>query len=165
MVIVVMGVSGAGKSTVGALLAHDLGWAFHDADDFHPPANVAKMSRGEPLDDGDRAGWLDAVASLIDRLLREQRPAVLACSALRASHRARLRGRHDDAEVRMVYLRGDPLLLQRRLQARRGHFMKATLLLSQLATLEEPRNALVVDVDSTPATIVQRIRDGLGLAR
>lgn len=160
-----MGVAGAGKTTVGALLARELGWAFFDADDFHPPANVAKMARGEPLDDTDRAGWLDDLATLIDRLLREQRPAVLACSALRAEHRARLRGRHGDAEVRIVYLRGDPELIRTRLESRHGHFMQAGLLPSQLATLEEPQNALVVDVAASPATIVERIRTNLGLAR
>lgn len=160
-----MGVAGAGKTTVGSLLARELGWAFFDADDLHPRANVAKMARGEPLDDIDRAGWLDALATLIDRLLREHRPAVLACSALRASHRARLRGRHGDAEVRIVYLRGDPGLIRARLEARHGHFAPAGLLPSQLATLEEPQNALVVDVAAPPATIVERIRTDLGLAR
>lgn len=164
MVIVVMGVAGAGKTTVGSLLARRLGWAFFDADDFHGPANVAKMARGEPLDDTDRVVWLDALAALIDRLLHEQRPAVLACSALRASYRARLYGRHGDAEVRIVYLRGDPGLIRSRLETRQGHFASAGLLPSQLATLEEPQNALVVDVDAAPATIVERIRDGLGLA-
>ena len=160
-----MGVAGAGKTTVGSLLARELGWAFFDADDFHPQANVAKMARGEPLDDTDRAGWLDELAALIDRLLRAERPAVLACSALRASHRARLRGRHGDAEVRIVYLRGDPELIRGRLEARHGHFLQAGLLPSQLATLEEPQNALVVDVAAPPATIVEHIRTGLGLTR
>lgn len=164
MVIVVMGVAGAGKTTVGSLLARRLGWAFFDADDFHAPANVAKMARGEPLDDTDRAAWLDTLAALIDRLLREQRPAVLACSALRASYRARLCGRHGDAEVRIVYLHGDPDLIRSRLEARHGHFASAGLLPSQLVTLEEPQNALVVEIDAAPATLVERIRDGLGLA-
>lgn len=164
MVVVVMGVSGAGKTTVGSLLARDLGWQFLDADDFHPATNVAKMSRGEPLDEADRAGWLDRLAALVDRLLREGRPAVLACSALRASHRARLRGDHGDAEVRIVYLRADPSVLRARLETRQGHFMKATLLSSQLATLEEPQNALVVDAHAPPATIVERIRATLDRA-
>lgn len=165
MVVVVMGVAGAGKTTVGSLLARDLGWQFFDADDFHPATNVAKMSRGEPLDEADRAGWLDRLAALVDRLLGEGRPAVLACSALRASHRARLRADHGDAEVRIVYLRADPNVLRARLEARQDHFMKASLLSSQLATLEEPQNAVVVDADAPPATIVQRIRAALDRSR
>jgi gluconokinase len=164
-VVVVMGVAGAGKTTIGSLLARELGWEFFDADDFHPQANVAKMARGVPLGEADRAGWLDALATLVDRLVREQRPAVLACSALRASHRARLRGGHGDAEVRIVYLRGDPALIRQRLDARHGHFAKGGLLASQLATLEVPRNALTVDVDGPPATIVERILAGLDSER
>lgn len=163
MIVIVMGVAGAGKTTVGSLLARSLGWEFFDADDFHPPANVAKMARGEPLDEADRAGWLDRLSALVDRLLRTGRRAVLACSALRHEHRARLRGSHDDAEVRTVYLRASERVLRGRLEARQGHFMKADLLPSQLATLEEPANALVVDTDESPATIVERIRTGLDL--
>lgn len=160
-----MGVSGAGKTTVGSLLARELGWEFFDADDFHPAANVAKMARGAPLDESDRAGWLARLAALVDRLLHERRSAVLACSALRASHRDRLCGGHGDAEVRIVYLRADPSLLRARLEARQGHFMKATLLASQLDTLEEPQNAVVVETDASPATIVERIRAHLEHAR
>jgi gluconokinase len=163
MIVVVMGVSGAGKSTVGALLAQTLGWIFLDADDFHPQANVEKMRRGEPLTEDDRAGWLDALARRIDALVTRGDAAVLACSALRASHRARLRAAHPDA-VRLVHLHGEPALIRRRLEQRRGHFMPPGLLDSQLSTLELPDDALVVDVDATPATIVERIRAGLGLA-
>lgn len=162
MIVVVMGVSGAGKSTVGALLAATLGWPFLDADDFHPQANVDKMRRGEPLTEQDRTGWLDALAQRIDALATRGHDAVLACSALRASHRARLRGMHPDV-VRLVHLHGDPVLIRRRLEQRRGHFMPPDLLDSQLATLEEPTDALVIDVAATPETIVQRIRAGLGL--
>lgn len=157
-----MGVSGAGKTTVGALLARSLGWRFLDADDFHPAANVAKMRRGEPLAESDRAAWLATLAARIDRCVQDGTDVVLACSALRASHRARLRGGHGDA-VRVVHLHADPALLRRRLATRRGHFMPAELLDSQLTTLEPPPDALVVDVDASPATIVQRIRAGLGL--
>jgi gluconokinase len=162
MIVVVMGVSGAGKSTIGVLLARALGWDFHDGDDFHPEANVAKMRGGEPLTEADREGWLAALAALIDRLLADGRNAVLACSALRAGHREHLRARHA-AHVRFVYLRGDPALIRARLAQRRGHFMKPALLDSQLATLEEPRDAIVVDVNAPPTTIVERIRAGLGL--
>lgn len=160
-----MGVSGAGKTTVGSLLARSQGWEFFDADDFHPPANLAKMARGEPLDDADRDGWLHQLARLVDRLLLEGRSAVLACSALRARYRARLSGSHGAEEVRIVFLRAAPEVLRARLEARRGHFAKADLLASQLATLEEPQDALVVDADEPPATIVDRIQAALGPAR
>lgn len=159
-----MGVAGAGKTTVGSRLAQSLGWEFFDADDFHSRANVAKIRRGEPLTEEDRDGWLTALAALVDRLVREQRDAVLACSALRASHRERLRGAHVDA-VRVVYLRGDPELLAARLRARRGHFAGENLLPSQLATLEEPHDAIVVDIDASPDTIVDEIRARLAAER
>lgn len=163
MIVLVTGVSGAGKTTVGSLLATSLSWEFFDADDFHPPANIAKMARGEPLDDADRDGWLELLAGVIDRLLLEGRSAVLACSALRASYRARLRGSHRAEEVRTVYLRADPSVLRERLDARRGHFAKVDLLVSQLATLEEPQDALIVDANEAPATIAKQIRVALGL--
>jgi gluconokinase len=162
MVIVVMGVSGSGKTTVGSLLARTLGWEFFDADDFHSAPNVAKMRRGEPLSDADREGWLAALQKLVGDLLRDGRRAVLACSALRAAYRERLRAGRP-AEVALVYLRGDPALIRSRIAGRQGHFMKADLLASQFATLEEPSDALLVDVAATPATIVERIRAGLGL--
>jgi len=161
MVILLMGVSGSGKSTIGKLLAERLGFAFHDADDFHPAANVEKMRGGEPLTDADRDAWLETLARLVDRLVRDRQDAVLACSALKEGYRARLRDGYRD--VLVVYLRGDPELIRSRLQDRKGHFMKASLLDSQLATLEEPRDALVVDVAAAPATIVERIRSALGL--
>jgi len=162
MVVLLMGVSGSGKTTIGTLLAHDLGWEFFDADDFHPAANVAKMRRGEPLSDADRDGWLDSLCALIDQLLREHRPAVLACSALRGTYRDRLRAGR--TEVAVVYLHGDEALIRARMEKRQGHFMTSALLASQFATLEEPHDAqYVVDIDATPATIVERIRTGLGL--
>jgi gluconokinase len=163
MVVLLMGVSGSGKTTVGTLLAEQLGWEFFDGDDFHPEENVAKMRAGEPLTDADRAPWLARLRTLVDRLLDAGRPAVLACSALRDAYRRQLRAGHE-GQVQVVYLRGSAALLRSRLAARHGHFMKAALLESQLATLEEPRDALVVDVDAPPETIVERIRSGLRLA-
>ena len=138
MIVVVMGVSGAGKTTIGQALAAALGWPFVEADDLHPPANVAKMARGEPLDDADRAPWLEAVAAR----MRALDDGVVACSALRERYRDVLRVRPD---VRFVLLDVPPALLQQRLAARRGHFMPPSLLPSQLATLERPADAIVID--------------------
>lgn len=159
MVVVLMGVAGSGKTTIGRQLAAELGWKFADADDFHPPANVAKMSAGIPLDDTDRAPWLAAIRLYIDQRVQQGESAVVTCSALRERHRAVLLG--DPANVRLVYLRGSRELLWARISARKGHFMKASMLDSQLATLEEPANALVVDIGPTPAEIVAQVRQAL----
>lgn len=161
MVIVVMGPSGAGKTTVGQRLAKALGWGFHDGDDLHPAANVEKMRRGDPLTDADRAGWLAAVRALIDALGARGDDGVIACSALRATHREVLaRGRDD---VRFVYLRVPPTELRRRLETRRGHFMHASMLPSQLATLEEPSDAILVDGTRAPDQIADDVRAALRL--
>ena len=161
MVVILMGVSGAGKTTVGELLAAQLGWPFHDGDGFHPPANVAKMSRGEALTDEDRWPWLEALADHIRALADEGRSAVVACSALKASYRDRLLAGSDDA--RIVYLKGTYELIDRRLQARSGHFFDAGLLASQFEALEEPGDVVVVDVEQTPERVVAEIRRRLGL--
>jgi gluconokinase len=160
MVIVLMGVSGAGKTTVGHLLASQLKWHFADADDYHPPANVEKMRTGIPLTDADRAPWLENLRGLITGWVAARKNAVVACSALKRTYRDSLRVA---PEVEIVYLKGTPQLLQQRLHSRHGHFMPEQMLESQLAALEEPEHAVVVDVDRSPAEIVTEIRARLGL--
>jgi gluconokinase len=159
MIVILMGVTGAGKTTIGRLLAKELAWAFYDADDFHSAANVEKMRRGVPLDDLDREGWLKALNSLIRDLLSSHRDAVLACSALKAAYRKYL---IIDKQVRLVYLRGDSSLIEQRLAGRKGHYMNPSLLESQLATLEEPQDALTAEVSGSPSQIVSQIRQKLG---
>lgn len=161
-VIVVMGVSGSGKSTVASLLAGRLGWEFEDGDDFHPAANVEKMQAGTPLTDEDRWPWLAAIAAWIDRLRAEGRHGVVTCSALKPAYREILLGGRPD--VRLVYLRGDRELIGRRMAARHGHFMPTSLLDSQFRTLEEPtpdENPLVVSIGGTPQAIVAEIVETL----
>lgn len=159
--VVVMGVAGSGKSTVGAALADRLGWDFVDADDHHPAANVDKMRRGEPLDDRDRSPWLDALRTVIDDHARRGAALVLACSALRRSYRDRLGV--DGDRVRLVHLDVGRPELERRLRERAGHFMAVDMLDSQLATLEvpDPAGAQIVDggrdADSVIATIVSAL--------
>lgn len=157
-VLVVMGVSGSGKTTVAALLAGRLGWEFGDADDFHSPANVAKMHGGTPLTDADRAPWLDTMAAWIDATRATGRHGVLACSALKRAYRRVLTEGRDD--VRIVYLRGDKALIGSRQAARHNHFMPASLLDSQFATLEEPgpeEHPLTVSVAPRPHAIADSI--------
>jgi gluconokinase len=144
MVIVLMGVSGAGKTTVGARLAASLGWPFHDGDDLHSPESKAKMHRGEPLTDDDRAPWLARLRALIDGCVRRGESAVVACSALRQAYRAELNV--DPAQVKFAYLRGSYETIAARVAQRRDHFMPPALLRSQFDTLEEPRDAVVVDI-------------------
>jgi gluconokinase len=156
--IVVMGVAGAGKSTIGSMLACRLGWEFADADRFHPAANVDKMTRGVPLTDADRAPWLEAIAAWMDRLGREGRRGIVACSALKRSYRRLLVGGRSDA--RIVYLKGERELIASRLAARSGHFMPVGLLDSQFITLEEPgpdENPIVVSIDASPQEMVDAI--------
>lgn len=161
MVILLMGVSGAGKTTIGKLLASDLGWVFADGDDYHPAANVEKMRNGIPLTDADRESWLEILGNLIATWIKTETNAVLACSALKHVYREQLRV---DSDVQFVYLKGTPQLLRQRLHERHGHFMTERMLDSQLSTLEEPGQATVVDIDQSPAQIVAEIRAGLKLA-
>jgi gluconokinase len=160
LVIVVMGVSGSGKTTIGSLLARQLNCDFADADTYHSAANVEKMRNGIPLTDADRLPWLEALRDLIARWIDDRKSAVLACSALKESYRERLRV---DEQVRFVYLKGNRDLLFHRLRERRDHYMKQQMLESQLGTLEEPANAIVVDANETPENIVCAIRSDLAL--
>lgn len=160
-VFLLMGVAGCGKTTIGRALSESLGWRFTDADDFHPPANVAKISAGTALTDADRAPWLAAVRAHVDARLAARENTVLACSALKESYRELLVA--DPGCVKLVYLRGTPELLASRLGARTDHFAPPALLVSQLATLEEPRYAFTADIASPPAEIAQRIRNHYSL--
>lgn len=161
MVLILMGVSGSGKTTVGQALAADLHWPFFDGDDFHPPANIAKMSQGIPLTDTDRAPWLQAIHQHMSMLGRRGQHAVVACSALKRAYRTQLVGELD--AVHLIYLRGSMETIRQRLQARAGHFMPTALLASQFETLEEPDDALTVEISQLPEVIVATIRDALAL--
>ena len=153
--VIVMGVAGSGKTTVGELLAQEMGWDFYDADAFHPPENIEKMASGIPLTDADRAPWLAALHDLISTSLKENRPAVLACSALKESYRQTLLEGNEGVQI--VYLKGSYDLLWSRLSLRKDHYMKPQMLQSQFATLEEPANALTVDVSMQVKDLVSEI--------
>ena len=155
-----MGPTGAGKTTIGSLLASQLGWEFVDGDRFHPPANVGKMKRGIPLNDADREPWLGAIREAMLRWITEKRNIVLACSALKRAYRHRLAA---GPEVKLVYLKGSYDLLRERLRRRYGHFANEAILAGQFADLEEPEDAVTVDVSSSPEEIVAQIRGELGL--
>lgn len=161
LVILIMGVSGSGKTTVGEVLARELGWSFRDADDFHPPENVAKMSAGIPLDDCDREPWLAGIHAHIERTLARGESGIVTCSALKERYRQRITGARRG--VQLVHLVGDFQLIHQRMASRTDHFMKPEMLRSQFETLEPPADALIVDVRKTPAEIVAEIRRNLGL--
>ena len=163
--IVVMGVSGAGKSTVGQLIAARLDCPFRDADSFHPQANIDKMSKGLPLTDEDRRPWLAAIAQWIDERLAAGECGIVSCSALKRAYRRIIVG--ERAGVRLVYLKGDMELIGDRLSRRRNHFMPPALLRSQFDALEEPQSderALSVPISLTPRRVVEAIMQELKLA-
>ena len=160
-IIILMGVEGSGKTTIGRVLARALGCEFHDADDFHSPQAKSKMAAGAALTDDDRRPWLQALRGLIAEHLRDGVRMVLACSALKVSYREMLMV--DPARVVFVYLRGDLALIRERLRKRSGHYAGVSLLASQFETLEEPSDALIVDIADTPDRIVASIRSALRL--
>ena len=161
MIVIVMGVTGSGKSTIGLLLAAQLGWKFADADDYHPPSNVEKMRHGIPLTDDDRAPWLDRLHSEITAWIAAGRNIILACSALKGAYRDQLAA---GPEVRFVYLKGSPDLIASRVRERHGHFAGEQILAGQFADLEEPADAVTVDIAASPQQIVNEVRTKLGLA-
>ena len=163
MIVIVFGVSGAGKTTIGKLLTEELGWRFYEADDFHPRANIEKMRSGRPLTDEDRWPWLKLLREQITRSLAVKENAVLACSALKRAYRERLRVSDD---VKFVFLRGDYALIENQLRGRRGHFMDPDLLQSQFADLDEPQlneDVLTIDLGRSPQELVEEIKAKLNL--
>ena len=156
-----MGVTGAGKTTIGTMLAAQLNWQFADADTFHPPANIQKMSRGVPLNDTDRAPWLAAMRKAILEWIAAGKNVVLACSALKRAYRDELR---PSREVKIVYLKGDYALFAERIRRRHGHFAGEGILAGQFADLEEPVDAIMVDAAKSPEETVAEIRKQLGLS-
>jgi gluconokinase len=156
MFVIVMGVSGSGKTTISRALAAALNVPFYDGDNYHSPANIGKMGAGIPLTDEDRAGWLAAMAELISGCLREGQSGVLACSALRQSYRDVLAA-PDPGQVRFVYLKGTYEVILARMGKRGGHFMKPEMLRSQFETLEEPREAITVDINHSVETVVKQV--------
>ena len=155
MIIIMMGVSGSGKTRVGSLLARTLSWMYYDADNFHTKENQEKMSNGIPLTDEDRADWLIKLRGLISRYIEKRQNLILACSALKELYRQTLRANEN---IRFVFLRGAVDLIEARMEERKDHYMKPAMLASQFAILEEPKDALIIDISKTPEEIVALIR-------
>jgi gluconokinase len=165
MIVILMGVSGSGKTTIGSQLADQLGWPFFDADDFHPPENIARMRSGIALTDKDRQPWLQALANLIATLISNNRSAALACSALKSAYRDQLKNGagSDTDQIRFVYLKIPPSTAHERLRKRERHFMPEQLISSQFETLEEPDDAIAINAELSPDQVVAQIRQELGL--
>lgn len=157
--LLVMGVAGAGKSTIGHLLAEALGWDFFDGDDFHPPQNVAKMAQGLPLSDADRLPWLQAMRRFIAQRDATQQPAVIAASVLKQQYRDLLM--QQDTQIALIYLQGDFDTIYARMQQRQQHFMKAEMLQSQFDALEEPESAWKISIQQSPTQMVAQILEHL----
>jgi gluconokinase len=158
VIVIIMGTTGAGKTTIGTMLAAQLNWQFADADTFHPPANIEKMSHGIPLTDADRAPWLEAMRKAILEWIAAGKKVVLACSALKRAYRDELR---PSPEVKIVYLKGDYALFAERIRHRHGHFAGEQILAGQFADLEEPTDAITIDAAHSPEEIVAEIRKRL----
>lgn len=163
VIVLMMGPAGSGKTTVGELLASQLSWDFADGDDFHPPANVAKMASGVPLTNEDRLPWLESIRDAMQQWQAKGKSMVIACSALKRSYRELLGIGPSAKDVKLVYLKGTYDLLLERLHSRKGHYMKEQMLASQLADLEEPADAITIDISESPEEIVSEIRKHLGL--
>jgi gluconokinase len=155
MICIISGVSGSGKSTIGKHLSRRLGWSFYDGDDFHPPKNIDKMCQGIALNDADRQPWLLALKALIDNILYGQENAIIACSALKKVYRDFLQGQH--YEIYWVYLKGSYEQILDRIEQRQHHFMRAEMLRSQFEALEEPANALIINISHSPEEIIKQI--------
>lgn len=157
MVIILMGVSGSGKTTIGRLLADNLGWTFYDGDDYHPPSNIENLKKGIALTDAERWPWLATLKKIIENSIAKKEHTIIACSALRRSYREYLAGYSES--VRFVYLKGEYDLVRQRLNRRKGHFMDENLLLSQFETMEEPQDAFIINISQPPETIVYKIKE------
>ena len=158
-----MGPAGSGKTTLGKLLAAQLSWEFADGDDFHPPANIAKMSQGIPLTDEDRLPWLQSIRDAMQQWVAQGKNVVVACSALKRSYRDLLGVYSNAKDIKLVYLQATYDLLLERIHSRKGHYMKEQMLASQLADLEEPADAITIDIAASPQQIVFTIRKSLAL--